>query len=147
MAGQRGDPLTPQACTPWQQSSSRALTDTPRAGPALTRVDLLVAAHAVGLHNALEAGREAIGADEGWRKFPAGDAVSHSAHSRLTLGCPGGEREAEAGGGGLQQPWTPQSHALRGLTGRAQGPEGSLGSTKSGVLRENRFHWDWLDIA
>lgn len=48
------------------------------------RVDLLVAAHTVGIHNALEAGSEAVGADERRGHVLAGDAVSHSTHSYLT---------------------------------------------------------------
>lgn len=47
-------------------------------------VDLLVAAHAIGVHDALEAGREAGGADERGGHVPAGDAVNHSTHTFLT---------------------------------------------------------------
>lgn len=57
---------------------------------ALTGVDLLVAAHAVGVHDALEAGREAGGADKRWGHVPAGDTVNHCAHTCLALGCPAG---------------------------------------------------------
>lgn len=53
---------------------------------ALTGVDFLVAAHAVGIHDALEAGREAGGADERGGHVLAGDAVDHGAHPRLALG-------------------------------------------------------------
>lgn len=62
----------------------------------LTRVDFPVAAHTIGIHNALEAGGEAVGPDERWRHVLAGDAVSNSTHSFLTLGYPGRETEADA---------------------------------------------------
>jgi hypothetical protein len=62
----------------------------------LTRVNFPVAAHTIGIHNALEAGGEAVGPDEGWRHVLAGDAVSDSTHSFLTLGYPGRETEADA---------------------------------------------------
>lgn len=62
----------------------------------LTRVDFPVSAHTIGIHNALEAGGKAVGPDEGWRHVLAGDAVSDSTHSFLTLGYPGRETEADA---------------------------------------------------
>lgn len=61
-----------------------------------SRVDFPVSAHTIGIHNALEAGGKAVGPDEGWRHVLAGDAVSDSTHSFLTLGYPGRETEADA---------------------------------------------------
>ena len=55
---------------------------------ALTGVDLLVAAHTIGVHDALEAGREAVGTDERGGHVPTGDAVNHGAHTCLALGHP-----------------------------------------------------------
>lgn len=63
----------------------------------LTRVNFPVAAHTIGIHNALEAGGEAVGPDESWRHVLAGDAVSNSTHSFLTLGYPGRKTEADVG--------------------------------------------------
>lgn len=61
-----------------------------RAGGStdLTRIDLLIAAHTVGVHDALEAGSKAVGADKRRGHVPAGDAVNHSAHACLTLQHP-----------------------------------------------------------
>lgn len=72
----------------------------------LTRVDLLVAAHAIGVHDALEAGREAGGADERGGHVSAGDAVNHGAHTRLALRGPGGQKCETDGGafGGTRAP-------------------------------------------
>lgn len=106
---------------------------------ALTGVDLLVAAHAIGIHDALEAGREAGGADERGGHVPAGDAVNHSTHTFLTLGRPAGrpadrqtDRQAdETDGGTLRDPWIPPARprwrrgAQRWLTGQALGTWGS----------------------
>ena len=63
----------------------------------LTGVDLLVAAHTIGVHDALEAGREAVGTDERGGHVPAGDAVNHGAHTCLALGHPGGRQTNREG--------------------------------------------------
>lgn len=78
---------------------------------ALTRVDFSVAAHTIGIHNALEAGGEAVGPDEGRRHILAGYAVSDSTHSCLALGCMG--RKAEANGIGFRNAGAPTQAQLR----------------------------------
>lgn len=55
---------------------------------ALTRVDFSVAAHTIGIHDALEASGEAVGPHKCWRHVPAGYAMSNSTHSFLALECP-----------------------------------------------------------
>lgn len=87
-----------KVCTPKAKASLRSGQKLRRLVPsedavALTRVDFSVAAHTIGIHNALEAGGEAVGPDEGWRHVPAGYAVSNSTHSCLALGCTGVERQ------------------------------------------------------
>lgn len=80
----------------WTQPSQASTQG--RVGPlvALTGVDFLVAAHAVGVHDALEAGREAVGTDERGGHVPAGDTVHDGAHTRLALGHPtDGQRETD----------------------------------------------------
>lgn len=97
MVGQALPGLT-SLWTPPSQAPTRLWGTT-----ALTGVDLLVAAHAVGVHDALEAGREAGGADECGGHVPGGDAVNHGTHTCLTLGHPAGRpadrqtEEAQAG--------------------------------------------------
>lgn len=78
-------------------------------GPvALTRVDFLVAAHTIGVHDALEAGCEARGTDERGRHVPVWDAVNHSAHTLITLGHPAGRQRDKTGGRVFRDPQTPQ---------------------------------------
>ena len=96
---------------------------------ALTGIDLLVATHAVGVHDALEAGREAVGADERGGHVPAGDAVNHGTHPCLALGHRVDTHRDETEGGDLQGPFdTPSQTRLerRGSLGGRLGDSGPL---------------------
>lgn len=53
--------------------------------PELTRVDLPVGSHSVGVHNVLEARGELVGPDQGGRRGVGGDAVDKGRDCRSTF--------------------------------------------------------------
>lgn len=59
----------------------------------LTWVHLLVAGHPIGINNALEAGSELVGANEGGRALRGGDPMHKGFHPRTSMVLQKGEEE------------------------------------------------------